>query len=78
MGRPKSRRALSASRFQEGSMNDRTSAAPPVQFLGPEERAALERPALTNIKSNNSRPMSDDFSDKQVKRGRLLGQVWDE
>ncbi|ENH72433.1 hypothetical protein FOC1_g10013088 [Fusarium oxysporum f. sp. cubense race 1] len=78
MGRPKSRRALSASRFQEGSMNDRTSAAPPVHFLGPEERAALERPALTNIKSNNSRPMSDDFSDKQVKRGRLLGQVWDE
>ncbi|KAF5680993.1 hypothetical protein FDENT_8297 [Fusarium denticulatum] len=78
MGRPKSRRALSASRFQEGSMNDRTSATPPVHFLGPEERAALERPALTNIKSNNSRPMSDDFSDKQVKRGRLLGQVWDE
>lgn len=31
------------SRFQEGSMNDRTSAAPPVQFLGPEEAAALER-----------------------------------
>ncbi|KAF4444655.1 hypothetical protein F53441_11078 [Fusarium austroafricanum] len=83
MGRPKSRRALSASRFQEGSMNDRTSAAPPVQFLGPEERAALERPAferpaMTRIKSNNPRPMSDDFSDKQVKRGRLLGQVWDE
>lgn len=59
-------------------MNDRTSAAPPVQFLGPEELAALERPALTHIKSNNPRPMSDDFSDKQVKKGRLLGQVWDE
>ncbi|RBR09603.1 uncharacterized protein FIESC28_09793 [Fusarium coffeatum] len=78
MGRPKPRRALSASRFQEGSMNDRTSAAPPVQFLGPEELAALERPALTHIKSNTARPMSDDFSDKQVKKGRLLGQVWDE
>ncbi|CAF3563964.1 unnamed protein product [Fusarium graminearum] len=78
MGRPKPRRALSASRFQEGSMNDRTSAAPPVQFLGPEELAALERPALTYAKSNNARPMSDDFSDKQVKKGRLLGQVWDE
>ncbi|KAH7257557.1 hypothetical protein BKA59DRAFT_115082 [Fusarium tricinctum] len=78
MGRPKSRRALSASRFMEGSMNDRTSAAPPVHFLGPEERAALERPALARIKSNNTRPMSDDFSEKQVKRGRLLGQVWDE
>ncbi|KAM0432557.1 hypothetical protein ACHAQK_009599 [Fusarium lateritium] len=77
MGRPKSRRALSASRFMEGSMNDRTSAAPPVHFLGPEERAALERPALARIKSNNTRPMSDDFSEKQVKRGRLLGQVWD-
>ncbi|KAI0472312.1 hypothetical protein F4859DRAFT_100467 [Xylaria cf. heliscus] len=25
------------SRFQEGSMNDRTSAAPPAQFLGPEQ-----------------------------------------
>jgi hypothetical protein len=59
-------------------MNDRTSAAPPVQFLGPDELAALERPALTHIKSNNARPMSDDFSDKQVKKGRLLGQVWDE
>ncbi|KAM0349711.1 hypothetical protein ACHAPU_003540 [Fusarium lateritium] len=78
MGRPKSRRALSASRFMEGSMNDRTSAAPPVHFLGPEERAALERPVLSRIKSNNTRPMSDDFSEKQVKRGRLLGQVWDE
>ncbi|KAI0143218.1 hypothetical protein BJ166DRAFT_85356 [Pestalotiopsis sp. NC0098] len=31
------------SRFQEGSMNDRTSAAPPVQFLGPEEAAEFER-----------------------------------
>ncbi|KAF4947417.1 hypothetical protein FSARC_13967 [Fusarium sarcochroum] len=79
MGRPKTRRALSASRFQEGSMNDRTSAAPPVHFLGPDERAALERPALTKIKSNNNtRPVSDDWADKQVKRGRLLGQVWDE
>ncbi|CEI65247.1 hypothetical protein FVEN_g6321 [Fusarium venenatum] len=78
MGRPKPRRAVSASRFQEGSMNDRTSAAPPVQFLGPDELAALERPILTCVKSNNARPMSDDFSDKQVKKGRLLGQVWDE
>ncbi|KAH6656730.1 hypothetical protein BKA67DRAFT_166188 [Truncatella angustata] len=32
-----------ASRFQEGSMNDRASAAPPVQFLGPEEAAEFER-----------------------------------
>ncbi|KAI1362512.1 hypothetical protein F5Y08DRAFT_271428 [Xylaria arbuscula] len=30
------------SRFQEGSMNDRTSAAPPAQFLGPEQLKELE------------------------------------
>ncbi|KAM5342955.1 hypothetical protein ACJ41O_013921 [Fusarium nematophilum] len=76
MGRPRTRRALSASRFHEGSMNDRTSAAPPAQFLGPDERAALERPASTSIKPQ-PRPLSDDWAEKQVKRGRLLGQVWD-
>ncbi|KAF4967319.1 hypothetical protein FZEAL_10550, partial [Fusarium zealandicum] len=74
---PKVRRALSASRFQEGSMNDRTSAAPPVQFLGPAERAALERPVLYKTRSNNPRPVSDDWADKQVRKGRLFGQVWD-
>ncbi|KAI0137321.1 hypothetical protein BJ170DRAFT_605350 [Xylariales sp. AK1849] len=31
------------SRFQEGSMNDRASAAPPVQFLEPEELAKFEK-----------------------------------
>ncbi|KAK8107693.1 uncharacterized protein PG998_009706 [Apiospora kogelbergensis] len=31
------------SRFQEGSMNDRVSAAPPVQFLGPDQLARFER-----------------------------------
>ncbi|KAI0397215.1 hypothetical protein F5Y17DRAFT_14707 [Xylariaceae sp. FL0594] len=30
------------SRFQEGSMNDRASAAPPVQFLGPEQLKSFE------------------------------------
>ncbi|KAF7550569.1 hypothetical protein G7046_g7972 [Stylonectria norvegica] len=64
MGPSRSRRAF----FQEGSMNDRASAAPPVHFLGPEERARLERPV---------RPVSDDWAEKQVKKGRLLGQVWD-
>ncbi|XWW98607.1 hypothetical protein V2A60_006607 [Cordyceps javanica] len=34
----------SRSRFCEGSMNDRTSAAPPVRFLGPDALAALEQP----------------------------------
>ncbi|KAM0430469.1 hypothetical protein ACHAPT_005816 [Fusarium lateritium] len=77
MGRSKkTRRALSASRFQEGSMNDRTSAAPPAQFLGPDEIAALERPVPSSARSQ-PRPVSDDWADKQVKRGRLLGQVWD-
>ncbi|KAI0878859.1 hypothetical protein GGS24DRAFT_345339 [Hypoxylon argillaceum] len=41
LGRPPTRTASgsrpSTSRFQEGSMNDRTSAAPPAQFLGPEQ-----------------------------------------
>ncbi|OAA41391.1 hypothetical protein NOR_05469 [Metarhizium rileyi] len=47
MGPPRTRaRHLLAQRgrFQEGSMNDRVSAVPPVQFLGPQEREALERP----------------------------------
>lgn len=67
---PRIRRPLSASasRFTEGSMNDRTSAAPPVSFLGPEERARLEKPL---------RPLSDDWADKQVKKNRLLGHMWD-
>ncbi|CAM1510406.1 Fc.00g007410.m01.CDS01 [Cosmosporella sp. VM-42] len=68
MGPPRTRRPLSASRFHEGSMNDRASNAPPVAFLGPAERARLEKPV---------RPMSDDWADKQVKKNRLLGQVWD-
>ncbi|KOS22115.1 hypothetical protein ESCO_001753 [Escovopsis weberi] len=38
------RTQASRSRFHEGSMNDKVSAVPPVQFLGPEERQALERP----------------------------------
>ncbi|KAK3946157.1 hypothetical protein QBC46DRAFT_1272 [Diplogelasinospora grovesii] len=32
-----------SSRFLEGSMNDRTSAAPPLNFLGPEDAAAYEQ-----------------------------------
>lgn len=76
MGRPKTRRALSASRFHEGSMNDRTSAAPPARFMGPDEIAALERPVSSSVRSQ-PRPVSDDWADKQVKQKRLLGQVWD-
>ncbi|KAK7427552.1 hypothetical protein QQZ08_005995 [Neonectria magnoliae] len=75
MGPPRTRRAHSVnpSRFHEGSMNDRTSATPPVHFLEPDEREALEHPALRS----HPRPVSDDWADKQVKKGRLLGQVWD-
>ncbi|KAK8039143.1 hypothetical protein PG993_007554 [Apiospora rasikravindrae] len=46
------------SRFQEGSMNDRVSAAPPVQFLGEDQLAKFERQfyagAASNKASNNS------------------------
>ncbi|KAH8888231.1 hypothetical protein GQ53DRAFT_251222 [Thozetella sp. PMI_491] len=38
-----SRNGPSQSRFLEGSMNDRVSAAPPPSFLGPEQMAAYER-----------------------------------
>lgn len=54
-------------------MNDRTSAAPPVHFLDAAQRAALECPAMRS----QPRPVSDDWADKQVKKNRLLGQVWD-
>ncbi|KAG5987391.1 hypothetical protein E4U54_005010 [Claviceps lovelessii] len=48
MGPPRTRAHLVAQRgrFQEGSMNDRASAAPPLQFLDPSERAALEKPVV--------------------------------
>ncbi|KAG6020466.1 hypothetical protein E4U41_002829 [Claviceps citrina] len=48
MGPPSSRAHLLAQRgrFQEGSMNDRASAVPPMQFLDPFEREALERPVF--------------------------------
>ncbi|KAG6011939.1 hypothetical protein E4U43_008032 [Claviceps pusilla] len=48
MGPPRTRAHLVAQRgrFQEGSMNDRASAAPPLQFLDPSERAALEKPVF--------------------------------
>lgn len=46
MGPPKTRgleARPSRSRFHEGSMNDRVSAVPPDQFLGPGEMESLER-----------------------------------
>ncbi|OAQ79880.1 hypothetical protein VFPBJ_05465 [Purpureocillium lilacinum] len=53
MGPPRTRaqrlaaQQAARSRFHEGSMNDRVSAAPPVAFLfGPGEREALEQPVF--------------------------------
>ncbi|RYP40183.1 hypothetical protein DL767_001898 [Monosporascus sp. MG133] len=40
--RPSTSGSTRASRFQEGSMNDRVSTAPPLEFLGPEEIRAYE------------------------------------
>ncbi|KAI1745494.1 hypothetical protein F4680DRAFT_402382 [Xylaria scruposa] len=51
------------SRFQEGSMNDRTSAAPPAQFMGPEQLKNYEnqfytKPPLTMYEVRRPRPFS--------------------
>ncbi|KAM3509582.1 hypothetical protein MY11210_006272 [Beauveria gryllotalpidicola] len=69
----------SRSRFCEGSMNDRASAAPPVHFLGPEALVALEQPA------SNPRPSHETGSSSSSSGGawsrktgsRLFGQVWE-
>ncbi|KAM7200519.1 hypothetical protein V8F20_005250 [Naviculisporaceae sp. PSN 640] len=41
--------SMPQSRFVEGSMNDRVSAAPPPDFLGPNELAAYERQFYTPV-----------------------------
>lgn len=67
-------RPLSNSRFMEGSMNDRASAAPPVRFLDPSERASLEQP-LPLASSASAEP---DRQQPGKKTGSsLLGQVWE-
>ncbi|KAF1733065.1 hypothetical protein CRV24_006962 [Beauveria bassiana] len=53
----------SRSRFCEGSMNDRASAAPPVHFLGPDALAALEQPA------SNPRPSHETSSSSSSSGG---------
>ncbi|RYP76773.1 hypothetical protein DL771_001509 [Monosporascus sp. 5C6A] len=63
MARPSTSGSARASRFQEGSMNDRVSAAPPLEFLGPEEISAYEAqffvdPARTAA-PRKQRPVSD-------------------
>ncbi|KAL6892375.1 hypothetical protein GGI43DRAFT_386869 [Trichoderma evansii] len=55
MGPPKTRgleARPSRSRFHEGSMNDRVSAVPPDQFLGPGEIEALERPLEVELEQH--------------------------
>ncbi|KAG8423197.1 hypothetical protein J3458_000112 [Metarhizium acridum] len=76
-------------RFQEGSMKDRVSAAPPVHFLGPQEREVLERPAYTersafaafepaNFGGREERqPQPRLTARKSTTKMNILGQVWE-
>ncbi|RYP06823.1 hypothetical protein DL764_002935 [Monosporascus ibericus] len=62
--RPSTSGSARASRFHEGSMNDRVSTAPPLEFLGPEEIRAYEAqffgdPAQAAA-PRKQRPVSDD------------------
>lgn len=80
--------AAQRGRFQEGSMNDRVSAAPPLQFLGPQEREALEMPAQVQFEgiatgagkpsTSDERPSQPQTQTLSRKGGKmLLGQVWE-
>ncbi|RYP90727.1 hypothetical protein DL770_003122 [Monosporascus sp. CRB-9-2] len=61
--RPSTSGSARASRFQEGSMNDRVSAAPPLEFLGPEEIRAYEAQFFVDparaAAPRKQRPVSD-------------------
>ncbi|KAH8677418.1 hypothetical protein BX600DRAFT_430766 [Xylariales sp. PMI_506] len=59
------------SRFQEGSMNDRTSAAPPLEFLGPEELARFERQFFPNSKGHGA------GGTQRIKRNRSVSRRHD-
>ncbi|KAJ6782764.1 hypothetical protein PWT90_06012 [Aphanocladium album] len=80
------------SRFCEGSMNDRISAAPPVHFLGPDALAALEQPVPLAASSSSSSYSSSSNNQRSSQDGggglaqttrsrktgsRLFGQVWE-
>lgn len=71
----------SQSKFLEGSMNDRVSAAPPIDFLGPEENQedrelrvarsfSFERPMMRPASEGSLAPQ------QQQKKG-VLGGLWD-
>ncbi|KAG6102889.1 hypothetical protein E4U31_003241 [Claviceps sp. LM219 group G6] len=87
MGSPRSSVHLLAQRgrFQEGSMNDRVSAAPPMQFLDPSARAALERPVFWEHQSSQMGPSAFMPSeaptvgadDKRASKMGILGQMWE-
>ncbi|RYP04159.1 hypothetical protein DL765_010292 [Monosporascus sp. GIB2] len=63
MPRPSTSGSARPSRFQEGSMNDRVSAAPPLEFLGPEEIRAYEAQFFVDparaAAPRKQRPVSD-------------------
>ena len=68
-----------SSRFQEGSMNDRTSAIPPVHFLGSRNQVLPEKATSTD----SVRPLSKEWSVRpeptilHKKSSKFLGQMWD-
>ncbi|KHN98251.1 uncharacterized protein MAM_04012 [Metarhizium album ARSEF 1941] len=57
-------------RFQEGSMRDRASAAPPVHFLGPQEREALGRPVWEGVRGRLRLRGGRDADDGERERER--------
>lgn len=70
-------RVLNKSRFCEGSMSDRTSAVPPVHFLGPDQKAALEQPLLVAADDAAPREKSHHQTFSRRSGTRLLAQAWE-
>lgn len=63
-------RPPSRSRFQEGSMNDRVSATPPVHFIGPEDHDMADRPSVVST----IRPVSEEVDTPLVPQPSLQAQ----
>lgn len=70
-------RVINKSRFCEGSMSDRTSVIPPVHFLGPDEKAALERPVPVATDDAPTREKSQLQTFSRRSGTRLLAQAWE-
>ncbi|KZZ91468.1 hypothetical protein AAL_06704 [Moelleriella libera RCEF 2490] len=91
MGHPRTKAQLLAAqrgRFTEGSMNDRASAVPPFQFLGPAQQAALERPVhlesqssfgstIRDASSHRSRSEAASSEDGKPRRQGIFGLMWE-